>query len=305
MYTNIDLFRKGDLECLMKKGREIRENYSGKKIDFCSILSGKTGGCSEDCAFCAQSIHRKTSIEETDLISKEALTDYCDKMQGNIDRFSIVTSGRTLDKEFSELSKYYAWMNRNYSFNLCASHGFLSEGQLEKLKDCGVKRYHCNIETSQSFFSNICSTHDYEEKIDMIKKAQRLGFEICSGGIIGMGESFEDRYEMAMTLKELKVDSVPINILLPQKGTRLEHQKILKKGEILRTLAMFRLLLPETSIRLAAGRGLYPDFEKEILDTGIDALMTGNLLTTTGSDLSKDQKIIDELGYERINHEKY
>lgn len=300
MNYNVELFVHGDLESLMEKGREIRGKYSGNKIDLCSILSGKTGGCSEDCAFCAQSVHRKGCIEETDLISKESLFDYCSEMEGNVDRFSIVTSGRTMDEDFEELASFYKALDEKYSFNLCASHGFLTQEQLKELKDSGVKRYHCNIETSESYFPEICSTHDYNEKIDMIQKAKEAGLEICSGGIIGMGESFEDRWEMAMTLKELKVDSVPINVLLPQKGTALENQKVLEKEEILRTLLMFRFLLPESSIRLAAGRGLYPDFEKEILDTGIDALMTGNLLTTTGSDLNRDQEQLDLLGYERI-----
>lgn len=296
---SLDLFQKGDLEELLKSGREIRKKFSGKKIDLCTIVSGKTGGCPEDCKFCAQSLHRKGSIPETDLISRDDLFAQAQEMEGKVDRFSIVSSGRSLDEDFDKILDYYEDLGKEFSFQICASHGFLTEDQLRDLKVRGVKRYHCNLETSESFFPKICSTHDYQEKIEMIQKAQNLGYEICSGGIIGMGESFQDRWDLAIRLKELEVDSVPINVLLPQMGTELEEMGILSKEEILRTLVMFRHLLPETSIRFAAGRSLYADFEEEILNTGIDGLMTGNLLTTIGSDLKRDREILETLGYER------
>ena len=296
---SLERFQKSNLKELMKSGREIREKFSGKKIDLCTIVSGKTGGCPEDCKFCAQSLHRKGNIPETDLISREDLFKQAKEMEGKVDRFSIVSSGRSLEEDFDKVLEYYEDLDKEFCFNICASHGFLTEEQLKELKVRGVKRYHCNLETSQSFFPKICSTHDYQEKFEMIQKAQKLGYEICSGGIIGMGESFQDRWGLATTLKELKVDSVPINVLLPQKGTGLEEMEILSKEEILRTLVMFRHLLPETSIRFAAGRSLYTDFEEDILNTGIDGLMTGNLLTTIGSDLKRDREILDNLGYER------
>lgn len=295
----LDYFLEEDLESLKKQGQNIRKEYCNNKISLCTIVSGKTGGCSEDCTFCAQSIHRKGAMEETPLISSDELFKQGEAMNGRVERFSIVTSGRGVGKDFEKLLFYYKTMDEKYSFRICASHGFLTEEKLLQLKEVGVKRIHCNIETSENYFPNICRSHSFQDKVEMIKRAQGLGFEICSGGIIGLGESYQDRYEMALALRDLEVDSVPINILLPQKGTPLENKEILSKEEILRSLLIFRHLLPKTSIRIAAGRSLYPNFEKELLDTGVDAFMTGNLLTTTGSDLERDTRWIKDLNDER------
>ena len=292
-----------DLRELMKKGRKIREDLRDKKVELCSIVSAKTAICSEDCSFCAQSRARSYPLDYK-LLSYDEVLSIVNSYEGRVNRVSLVTSGRTLKKEFNEILNYYENLNQEMSLKLCASHGFLSQEQFQALKDSGVKRYHCNLESSERYFPEVCTSHTFQDKVENIKRAQKVGLEICSGGIIGMGESFEDRFDMALVLRDLKVESTPINILLAQKGTKLEGQEILSKEEILRSLLLFRILLPKTSLRIAAGRGLYPDFDKDILDTGVDALMTGDLLTTTGSDLNRDLDLIESLGYERMAYGK-
>ena len=289
-----------DLNQLMKGADEIRRKLCGNKFSLCTIINGKSGRCSENCRYCAQSVHFKTDVKEyglldSDTVLKSAESNYS---QG-VHRFSIVTSGRKLTSiEVDEVAEIYKDINDECSIELCASHGLLSYEELKKLKEAGVTRYHNNLETSRRYFPNICTTHTYDEKIATIKNAMKAGLQVCSGGIIGMGESMEDRVDMAFTLRELNVNSVPINILNPIKGTPLENMKHISYDEVLRTVALFRFIMPKTQIRLAGGRALLDDKGKKVFQSGVNAAISGDLLTTSGIKTSDDIDLVKGLGFE-------
>lgn len=289
-----------DLRQLMKCADEIRKKMCGNKFNLCTIINGKSGRCSEDCKYCAQSVHFRTYAKEYGLLDSDTVLKSAESncSQG-VHRFSIVTSGRKLtSKEVDEVADIYNSINDECSIELCASHGLLSYEELKKLKEAGVTRYHNNLETSRRYFPNICTTHTYDEKIATIKNAMKAGLKVCSGGIIGMGESMEDRIDMAFTLRELNVDSVPVNILNPIKGTPLENMEHISYDEILRTVVLFRFIMPKTQIRLAGGRALLDDKGKKVFKSGVNAAISGDLLTTSGIKTSDDIELVKSLGFE-------
>lgn len=298
--NDVEFLIKCNLKEVCKGADEIRKKLNGNKVDLCAIINGKSGKCGEDCKFCAQSAHNHTDIEAYDFLDKETITRDCiENFKSGVHRYSIVTAGRTLsDSDFEKALNVYAHIHNKCSINLCASHGLLTYEQLLMLKKSGVERYHCNLETSREFFSNICTTHTYDQKIEVIKNAKRVGLEVCSGGIIGMGETMEDRVSLAFTLAELNVDSIPINVLIPIPNTPLEDMKMLEEDEILRTFAIFRFINPRSEIRIAAGRKLVKNNGLEIFYSGANSTITGNYLTTTGSTISKDIKMFKDNGFE-------
>ena len=295
---DLSFFASCDLNMLCENADRLRKHFCGEKVDLCTIINGRSGRCPENCKYCAQSVHSHTDCEvysflEEDKIIAEAKSN----QEEGVDRFAIVTSGRKLDgEEFDKAIHCYERMKKELKINLCASMGFLTREQFRRLKEAGVTSYHDNIETSQRFFKNICTTHTFEQKIEEIKLAQSEGFCVCSGGIIGMGESFEDRISMALTLSELEIKSIPINALMPIKGTPLENQPCLSEGEILRTIAMFRFINPDANIRLAAGRKLTSENGKKAFESGCSATITGNMLTTTGSTIKGDREMLSLMG---------
>ncbi|MDO5707357.1 MAG: biotin synthase BioB [Andreesenia angusta] len=278
------------LEDILLASRAIKDKYIGKRISLCSIISGKVGRCSEDCKFCAQSAHYNTEIEETGLPTYEEFKNRAIESESfGIKRFSLVSSGRYVDKsDFEIIVKYYTELKKESNIELCASLGILDYEDLKKLKKSGVKRYHHNIETSKRKFKDICSTHKYIDRIETIKKAKRAGLKICSGGIIGMGESLEDRIEFIMELRELKVDSIPINILDPIKGTPLEKQDNLSEEEILKTLGVFRMVYPTVELRFAGGRRMIKKLQIRGIETSVNGMITGDFLTTIGNSIEED-----------------
>jgi len=283
---------------LYKSADDIRRILTGNKVDLCSIANGKSGRCSENCTYCAQSKHFKTGIKEYSLLTYEEIRNQAKENETEgVDRFSIVTSGKGLvGPDFNTVVGYYYRLNKDCSISLCASHGILTKESLLKLKEAGVKRYHHNIETSRNYYSKVCTTHTYDDRIKTINEAKKAGLEICSGGIIGLGESREDRVDMAMELRNLNVLSIPINVLMPIKGTPLEKQEVLSEDEILRTIAIFRFINPTANIRLAAGRGLIKKNGEKAFKVGANATITGNLLTTCGNKICDDKKMIKALG---------
>ncbi len=285
---------------LLQAADEIKNHYCGRNIDLCTIINGKSGRCSEDCKYCAQSVHFKTGVNEYRLMKYEDILKAAEEnYREGVGRFSIVTSGRALKGEdFEIILEYYKNLSKQCDVSLCASHGLLSYRDFKKLKECGVNRYHHNLETSKSYFNNICTTHSYEDKIATIKAAQEAGLQVCSGGIIGMGETLEDRINMAFELKELGIFSIPINILMAIEGTPFEKLPPLEEEDILKTISIFRFINPKAQIRLAGGRSLLSNCGQKAFQGGANATITGNLLTTCGNNIAEDMRMFNELGLE-------
>jgi biotin synthase len=291
------LEEKEDIEELCNSANKVRELFCGNEVDLCSIMNAKSGRCTEDCKFCAQSSYYKTNVEVYELVSKEAAISLARENENEgVNRFSLVTSGRgTTGGDFEKILDLYEELNKEMKIDLCASLGILGYEELLKLKDKGITMYHHNLETSREYYKKICTTHSYDERIDTINAAIRAGMLVCSGGIIGLGESFEDRIKLAFQLRDLGVKSIPVNVLNPIKGTPLENSESLSQVEILKTIAIFRLVNPKALIRLAGGRNLMNEFGKNCFMAGANATITGNYLTTSGNKICDDKKMVSDL----------
>lgn len=292
-----------DTKTLGTWANEVREKFAGNSFDICTIINGKSGKCSENCKFCAQSAFYKTGAEEYPLLDNEAIVkDAVDNEEQGILRYSVVTSGRNLnDEEVDKLCYIYENVGKASDISLCSSNGLLSYEQFVKLRQSGVTRYHNNLETSQNYFHKICTSHSYEDKILAIKNAQKAGLQVCSGGIFGFGESREDRIDMAFTLKELGIKSIPLNMFTAIKGTPFENLHI-DNDEFVKCVAIYRLIMPDAVIRIAAGRARYKDKGRQLFLSGSNGAISGNMLTTAGIKTEDDIKLIKELGFkiERI-----
>lgn len=295
---DLSFFIDCELDALLEGADKIREYFCGDKVDLCTIINGRSGRCDEDCKYCAQSAHNHTNCEVYDFLPKEKiLAEALANEKEGVDRFAIVTAGRSLSGEdFEKAIDAYETMHKECKLDLCASLGFLTKEQFHRLHEAGVTSYHDNIETSRRNFPNICTTHTYDEKIATIKAAQEEGFCVCSGGIIGMGETWEDRLDMAVSLAELGIMSIPINALMPIPGTPLENLEQLSENDILRTIAFFRYINPEANVRLAAGRALITNDGEAAFSGGASATITGNMLTTSGSTIESDKKLLSGMG---------
>ena len=301
-YSQEDIQRwaTGDEAHLFSEAERLTREVAPRRFDMCSIVNGKSGKCSENCKWCAQSAHHTTNCEVYGIIAPEECLRHAtaNEAQG-IRRFSIVNSGRAAtDAEIDTLLERFQQLKATTSLELCASLGLLKAPALKRLYDAGVRRYHCNLETSPKYFPQLCTTHTFEDKIETLKAAKAVGMEICSGGIIGMGETEADRIALAFTLRELDVSSIPINILSPIPGTPLEHTPLLSDHEILRTIALFRLIHPTAYLRFAGGRARLSAATLEAaLRIGINAAIEGDLLTTLGNTVAQDKAFILRAGY--------
>lgn len=283
---------------LVSLADSVRQKEAGSKLELCSIMNAKSGICSEDCRFCAQSLHHRTAVSRYPLKKRSEILKAARRAKEiGAERFDIVTSGNSLAKsELESILEAITEIKETLGIKMCASLGKLNEESLALLKEAGITRYHHNIETSHSYFPKIVTTHSFQERISTIKAAKRVGLQVCSGGIIGMGESWDDRIDMAITLKELGVDSVPLNILVPIKGTPLEAKKTLSCIDAIRTIAIFRIILRDKIIKLAAGReSLMKDFQGLAFMAGANGMLIGGYLTLKGRDIEEDRQLAKEI----------
>lgn len=287
------------LDELCDGANELRKHFNGDVFDMCAIMSVKGGRCSENCKFCAQSSCSSAEIKsypvrDTDYVVKDAIAH----SGKGIAHYCQVSSGRRLNKaEVKQICDNVRGIVENTDLAPCVSLGLIDREDLQALKDAGVKRVHNNLETSPSFFKTVCSTHTTDEKIETMKLVHELGLELCSGGIFGIGETWEDRIDMAFTLSDIKPDSVPINMLKPIKGTPMEDRDYLSKDELRRIIAIFKFILPESSIRFASGRDYLDDTGVSCFTGGSNATITGDMLTVKGISVDEDLKTIEKLGY--------
>ncbi len=297
--SHLSTIKDADLWDLFAAANRVRECFRGQRIDICSIVNAKSGACSEDCVYCAQSTHYATDAPVYPLISADRIEEAAASARRNgASRFCIVTSGRGI-KSQEDLENISQGIQRVMKMGLspCATLGTLSREQLAYLKDAGLHRYHHNIETSHDYFPRICTTHTFEERLEVLRTAASLGLSACSGGILGMGETMEDRIKMAFILRELDVDSVPVNFLMPIPGTPLEHTPAIPPLEALHTIALFRFILPDKEIRVCGGRwNALGRLHPLIFTAGADGFMIGNYLTRSGLDPEDDKAMLKDLG---------
>lgn len=285
-----------ELRELLKKSAEFMTN----NIEFCSLVNARNGKCSQDCKYCAQSSHYTTEIDSFPLLDTETVKNAAiDAKIHKASRFSVVTSGKTPDEsDFDRMIEMIKEINKIDGLESCASIGILNEEQAQKLAQAGLKRFHHNINTCKSYYPKICTTHTYEERINTCRLVKKYGMELCCGVILGMGETVEQRIEMALELSEIQPDSIPINILMPIPKTPFEnyYDKI-DEENILRTLAVFKIANPSSVLRFCGGRMRLSEENQELaLKYCVEGILTGNYLTTTGKKPEEDLKTIEKLG---------
>lgn len=283
---------------LMATALELKLAHRQDSFALCSIINAKSGACSENCRFCTQSAHFPTETPIYPLLDSDEIIEAARQAKENgASRFSLVTSGRgASDQDVEELARRISVIRAAVDIKVCGSFGIVTKEQLGRLQAAGMDRYHHNLETSREFFPSICTSHAFADRVATIRAAQSLGLSVCSGGIIGLGEAEADRVSLATTLAELQVDSVPLNMLIPLPGTPLADLEPLAVEEILRAIAIFRLLLPHVPIRLAAGReSALGDFLGAAFLAGADAMMIGGYLTQRGRTPQQDLQFVKRM----------
>lgn len=287
-----------DVFKLFVSANRIRSHFFGERAGLCSIVNAKSGACPEDCSFCAQSSKSTSEVDVYPLMNKDVVLGRArEAKKAGVQRFSIVTSGkRVTEQDLHTIAEMIAEI-KILGLLPCVSLGMLGERDLALLKTAGLDRYHHNLETSERYFPLICTTHTYTDKIKTLDSIQSAGLSICSGGIFGMGETWQDRIDMAFLLKELDVDSIPINFLIPIKGTSLEHLNFLYPFEALKIVSLYRFILPQKEIRVCGGRiQVLNEFNSLVFLAGADSLLTGNYLTTPGISFEDDLRLIKTYG---------
>lgn len=287
-------------EALYEAAAEITRHFGKPEFNPCSIINARAGKCSENCKWCAQSGHYHTDSDVHGIVDKEKVVDQAkyDENKG-VKRFCQVTSGRAVKGEaLKKICDNYRALREETNMFLCGSLGLLEKDELEQLWEAGMRRLHCNLETAPSYFVEVCTTHTIEDKMRTLKAAREIGFQLCSGGIIGMGETRHQRIELAEKLREVMPDSIPINILHPIKGTPLEETPLIDEEEILLTIAIYRFMHPKAELRFAGGRKrLSRETQLKALHIGINSAVVGDLLTTVGSAIDEDRQLAIDAGY--------
>lgn len=289
-----------DLFLLCAYANKIRETFTGDAVDLCSVINARSGKCPEDCAFCAQSSHHHTNVDCHPLLQEDEIAKIAiSREQAGARHCDIATSGLGFtgdEPDFQTILRAFHKMREQTHLKLCACLGTLTEKAALALKSCGVERYNHNLETARSFYAHIVTTHGYDERVQTIRYAKQAGMEVCSGMIIGLGETMEQRIEHAFLLKELDVDAVPVNLLNPVPGTKLENQETIEPLEALKSFAVLRFILPDKNIRYAGGREkVLKSLQPLGLLSGLNGMLIGNYLTTNGQAVSQDAEMLKAL----------
>jgi biotin synthase len=297
--TAQQLARCADPQTLWDAADAIRRHFMGDHFHLCSIINARSGNCTENCRFCAQSARYQTGASSYTMIDREqAMTIALDNEAHSVHRISLVTSGHSVDSETLErLAGLYEEIKGQTTMDLCASMGFLDQERAEQLAAAGVSRYHCNLETNEQRFAEVCSSHTWRDKVETLDIAARAGMSVCSGGIIGMGETMDERIELALELRRLGVKSIPINILTPIAGTPFADLEPLPVEEVLSTIALFRFINPDAVIRIAGGRQQLGLDQYRCFAAGADGAIVGNYLTTSGSSIAEDIARLRTMGF--------
>lgn len=285
---------------LFDTAAEVTKRCASRTFNLCGIVNAKSGRCGENCRWCAQSRYWSTNCAVHDFLPAETILEAARRAEREgLTRFSLVTSGRKPSaRELRSIVEAVRALKTHTNLEVCVSLGLLRPDELRILKEAGVERIHCNLESSAGYFPSVCTSHTPEDKKAVLRAARETGLEVCSGGIIGMGETLEDRIDLAIELRDLDVPSIPINVLVPIGGTPLEGSRPLASEEILRTTALFRLIHPQAALRFAGGRlSLSPETVREALRIGINAAISGDMLTTAGAAPAEDRKLALEAGY--------
>lgn len=296
--NNTDRLLLLPLDELIDYSGEIKKKFVGSDIEVCGIVNAKSGICSEDCKFCVQSSKYKADIERYPLKSVDEIVLAAQNAKNmGAKKFGIVTSGNRVNKyEIEQIADAISEITKRIDITVCCSLGSLPERSLRILKESGLTRYHHNIETSRQFYPNIVSTHTYDDRLETVRAAKRAGLEVCSGGIIGMGETWQDRIDMAKTLEELDIDSVPINFLIPHENTPLGTMNIISFEDAIRTVCIFRIILKDKIIKIAAGReAVLKNSQLTGFRAGANGMLIGGYLTIKGREISEDIKLIEDI----------
>lgn len=318
-YANIllsgDLLDRPQIDSLCKESEDslwdllywsnkIREKFFGNAIRVCSIVPGRLGGCDQDCAFCSQSIKYDTATDKKAIkISDEQILSAAAVAKENgVPFIGIVNSGRSpSENEFARLEKLIARIKSDYGLGVCASLGILTVEQMQRLADAGLTRYNHNLETSERYYGQIVTTHKYADRINTVKAAKQASLGVCCGGLFGIGETHADRIDMALVLRDLEIDMVPMNFLHPIEGTPLANAEEIPPKEILRIIALYRFILPRAHLKAAGGRVLnLRDMQSWIFPAGVTAILTGDYLTTAGRSVKEDMQMLKDMGLEAI-----
>lgn len=291
-----------DITCLshlMAWTDRVRQTFNGNGIELCSVINARSGGCSEDCSFCSQSVYASADIASYPLLSLDAILEGARSARSNgASRFCLATSGNGINnRELERLCEATEKIRSEAGIGVCATLGAMTKEQMTALKDAGLTRFHHNLEAAESYFPNVCTTHTYRDRIEQVAVAKDAGLSTCSGGLFGMGESIEQRVELAFALTALNVDSVPVNFLMPAAGTALGKVTPIRPSEALKVIALLRLLMPDKEIRVCGGRmTALNDLHPLIFAGGANGMMIGNYLTRGGREPHKDIQMLNDLG---------
>ena len=290
-----------NLNAICDAADEVRRALEGDRLDTCSIVNGRSGRCTENCKWCSQAASHHTGCREYDFIDEQEFLDTLDRnSRRGVKRFSIVCSGRKVAmNDLRRFCELYKKARERSDISLCASMGLLNREELQTLYDAGIRRYHCNIETSASYFPLLCTSHTREDKLRTIRLAREVGMEVCSGGIIGMGETLRQRLEMAEEARQAGAVSIPINLLNPIPGTPLENTPLIGEREVILTVALMRFMAPALTLRFAGGRArLSREATSRILRGGMNGALVGDMLTTVGNGMDADLELFRSHGFE-------